>query len=268
MSNVNLVDILVIGAVVFLAIYVYVEWNAKREQFVPVTNGYLKITDPVVNPDDLRFLRVKDECGHLDLYDGVNIKFEETEPIASNDVPKHKPRKILRNPMHNINNTYTNNVYDKTKSQIRDYDDSLVKILYKPVQVEDSAPVESMYADINNIECNNFGEPDRYKESVLKYQLTDAVDKVNDYRSTDKQNFLGKSVSDVYDELSGSNDMTQNNLLEREGTEMNPVSNKQKIFSPTRWHYGRENSNNGGVIYGSNGLHGFTNDDLYPAIQY
>lgn len=62
--------------------------------------------------------------------------------------------------------------------------------------------------------------------------------------------------------------MTQINLLEKEGTSFNKASKNKKIFEPTRWHYSRENSNNGGVIYGSNGLKGYTNDDLFPAIQY
>ncbi len=270
----NIFEIIIIGAVVLLASYVFLEYNSKRkiEQYVPVTNGYLKITEPVIDYNDVRLLEYKDSCNDCNVYDRYDIMFEEPNdpfaPLASGSLPEMKVRKISRNPINNINNTHTNNVYDKTKSQIRDFDDSMVKLLYKPVQVEDNAPVESMYANINNIECDNFGEPDRYKESVLKYKLTDSVDKVNDYRSTDKHNFLGKPVADVFDELSGSNDMTQNNLLEKEGTSFNKVSKKNKIFEPTRWHYSRENSNNGGVIYGSNGLKGYTNDDLFPAIQY
>lgn len=205
----NLFEIILIGGVVLFALYIFVEYNSKRvvvENYVPVTTGYLKITEPVIDYNDVRLLEYKDNCGNCNVYDRYDIQFEQPDdpfsPLAIEEPPKTRIRKITRNPINNINNTHTNNIYDKTKSQIRDFDDSMVKLLYKPVQVEDNAPVESMYANINNIECDNFGEPDRYKESVLKYQLTDSVDKVNDYRKTDKQNFLNKPVADVFDELS------------------------------------------------------------------
>jgi hypothetical protein len=171
--------------------------------------------------------------------------------------PQTLPKKetyLIRNPIKNPKLQSKNTCFDKNKSYIRDLDDGMIKAMHVP---------------ITNIECDFFGEKDNYKDSILRFEDSDEVDRINRFRLSNQNNFLGKDVSEIYDELSGNNDVKQNtDMLAREGTAFTPANKNFKVFNEDRWHYERENSINGGVILGSNGLRGYDKDYNNPALIY
>jgi len=182
-----------------------------------------------------------------DFLDSSN--YVDTIPKKEEYLIENSPRNPIKNPKLQSKQM----CFDDSKTYIRDYDDGLLKALYVPV---------------SKIECKYFNETDNYKESIYRYKDSDPVDRINRFRDSNPQNFIGKTVADVYDELSGSNDVKQNtDLLLHEGISFDPVNKKFKSMNSDRWHYDNENSINGGVIPGSFGIKGHS-DNANAAIIY
>lgn len=157
-----------------------------------------------------------------------------------------------RNPLRNPN---TDHKYNKNKlvgTGVRDLDDKMPTLKYSPMQ---------------GTECNYFGENDMYTKSILQYGDLDNVDRINDFRSSDQKQYVGSTISDIFDKLNGNDIKEQNDLLSREGTSFSPAGRGFKTMNSDRWHYPRENSMCGGALYGFSGLKGNDPDLLnYPVI--
>jgi hypothetical protein len=215
----------------------------NQEQFEPINDtGEYDTTSFTINDFDQQ-------------HDSPYVTNEETtkelpdDLICKNDFGKPN---IHRNPMKNLTTDmkYNKNI-DSNKSYIRDVDDSLSQILYAP---------------ISDVSCKYFNEHDTYLESKLHFDDYDQVDRVNKFRNMTNNELVGKSVKDVFDDLNGNNLVPQNDLLSREGTMYLPANKKFRTFDDSRWHYGRENSMNGGKFAGK--LRGYdANDSTYPVIM-
>jgi hypothetical protein len=176
-----------------------------------------------------------------------NPKSRRVKPIRNIDTNK----KIIRNPMKNPTTDKKYNKIPKTdklqsyfpdgKYNIRDHDDSVGEILYAP---------------ISDVSCKYFNENDTYLKSMLHYNDTDQVDKINKFReSPSNKQYMNKPIMDIFDDLNGNNMVPQNDLLSKEGTSFSPGQKQFKTYNEDRWHYDKENSLNGGLFMGR--YHGY-----------
>lgn len=223
--------------------------NVKQYQEDVYDEGWYKLRNNPNYPEITRgdFLDTSRDSDELD----DSALKTQTSGNYLDTLPK-KDTYLIRNPIKNPKFKSKNMCFDENKTYIRDVDDGM-KVKFTP---------------FTNIECDFFGEKDNYKESIYRYKDTDEVDRINRFRSGNQKQFIGTSVADIFDELNGNNDVQQHtDLLNREGTSYVPANKNFKIIQDNRWHYERENSINGGVILGSNGMRGYDQNYDYAAID-
>jgi len=144
---------------------------------------------------------------------------------------------IKRNRMNNQKTCHKYSMcVNPNKSLVRDIDDELGDILYAP---------------ISNVKCKYFDETDTYKKSMLKHDDYDTVDRINQFRDSNQQEYIGKNIQDIYDDLNGNNIRESVDLLAHEGTMYNKANKNFRTINNSRWYYDNENSMNGGKFAGN-----------------
>lgn len=219
--------------------------HIRSEQTVPLARLGMPpyVSKPI--PEPIKY--DNDINNNLD-YKSQEILIKKITP----DIKDSNNRNRIRNPK--TAHRYDDSGFIKNKNSVgvRDLDDKMPTLKFSPMV---------------NTECNYFGENDMYTKSILQFNDLDNVDRINEFRNTNQKQFVGETVSDIFDKLNGNDLKVPVDLLSKEGTSFSSAGRGFKTIDIDRWHYPRENSINGGKLYGFSGLKGSDPDLLnYAAL--